>query len=203
MSCAHYPSTHASQAMSGAVVTKFQRPIGFPSRMTWCIQPGRPVDAISSVLLRSGLGIFPIQTRSDVVMSKRPYSELVEFFTTGYPLDVDTCFRTCNLPTCRTLKIISNQGKDIVIDCNTILLLYLSASMRYQNLSSWISLLCMISGCVRMPVPPPTFHTNLTFLSTSSRAMKSSCKWWTRMYFCSLLIQSRYAAYVYAARQIK
>lgn len=109
MSCAHYPSTHASQAMSGAVVTKFQRPIGFPSRMTWCIQPGRPVDAISSVLLRSSLGIFPIQTRSDVVMSKRPYSELVEFFTTGYPLDVDTCFRTCNLPTCRTLKIISNQ----------------------------------------------------------------------------------------------
>lgn len=108
----NYPSTHASQAISGAVVTKFQRPIGFPSKITWCIHPGRPLDAISSVLLRSGLGIFPIQTRSDVVMSKRPYSELVEFFTTGYPLDVDACFRTYNLPTCRTLKKIISIKKN-------------------------------------------------------------------------------------------
>lgn len=59
-------------------------------------------------------------------MSKRPYSELVEFFTTEYPLAVDACFRTYNLPTCRTLKIISNRKEFSYVTRNTICYTYVT-----------------------------------------------------------------------------
>lgn len=104
-----YPSTQALQAISGAVVIKFQRPICFPLRITWWTQPGRPLAAISSVGLLCDFGIPPIHTRSVGRTSKRPYSELVELITGRYFPDVEICFRTLSLPACRVLKLVKQE----------------------------------------------------------------------------------------------
>lgn len=102
---ANYPSTQALQAMSGAVVTKFQRPICLPSRITWWMHPGRPLPAINSGGLLCDLGIPPIHTRSVGRTSKRPYSELVMLITGRYFPDVENCLCTFSLPVCRVLKL--------------------------------------------------------------------------------------------------